>query len=567
MGLEPLNHSCNPVLNYLRAAVIAEDYMLPDAIVDTSGHGTHTTIADAVASGAKVILIRAGTHTVTGDLSLSDQSIIGQSPKNTIINISGTIYMNETAAEYTETGTISLTHGSSAVSGAATAFTNVTGSDIWALFQDRVASKISNISNATSMTLEHNWSGPATDLAGADNPSVFKMQSNPSIGSLISNLTINHTASAAANLISITGIRNRIDNCILIGSLTNTTAAIRISVDSSSVALHNQISNTLIHGAATGILLENASFTQISNVHIAFTATAFVTLNAGSSNTRIVNCSFSSGDALGISIAANAPNTTIHACSFFYIDGDAISTDSKVIVTSCHCYRTSNFQLSSNADYSSVSHCHLEQVDYGIIAASDHTTISDNTIQEFSTGAIVSSGSDNILRSNIITSSVGTETYGILFSGPRTIISANSITVSNSYGITCLNTGDYSIIQGNFISGGSYAIRLTQTGTAGLDYVTITGNVCYNNGTDGIDAKGNYITITGNLIITSGQYGINIEDHVNLVTGNMVQNAAGEGIYVASNYNHIVGNYLNSCGTPAYTDAGSSNTIAHNLIN
>lgn len=98
--------------------------MVYDAIVDVNGNGDYLLPSQAFSAGAKTVYVRNGVYTeVAGFTIPNNGALIGESKNGAIIDLpSGTTVLGESVPVSSNTGTISLTNGSTTVTGSGTAW-------------------------------------------------------------------------------------------------------------------------------------------------------------------------------------------------------------------------------------------------------------------------------------------------------------------------------------------------------------------------------------------------------------------------------------------------------------
>jgi hypothetical protein len=247
---EYLSRSLNPTLNYLRvqkaldrACVVAQD-----------GSGNYTTIEAALASGAEVIYVRAGTYAPVGDLELDGQSLIGEGAANTTIRIgtdSSIIMKSSGAGTRYSTGTVTLTNTDETITGALTAWaTGGTAPSTYAkpcLITNR-GSFFGTVTNDTAFEAASKWNGPSS--AGQ----AYVIADVECHGSELRGFKIEHVLVGAnvEQLVKVTGLQNRIAENYFAGLAVYTNSVIRVA-PTGSWALGTRIENNVLDGGQNGI--------------------------------------------------------------------------------------------------------------------------------------------------------------------------------------------------------------------------------------------------------------------------------------------------------------------------
>ena len=288
-----------------------------DAIVaPTDAEGDYTSVAAAFTAGHQTVFVLDGTYTETSDVLVpSGGCLVGESMNGAIINFASAAYsiksdgnggLKETA------GTISITSGSSTVTGVGTAFTNINpvGSDTFIVIEHN-AYPVASITSNTTLTIGPTFKGRT--INASSNFAVMHMNSTL----MISNLTVVSSTSAGIYLRGIRHamfsnvvMRNNVGgiqlidcvNCNLLGFLSQNNSGIGVSMtDCYSCTLKdNQAFNSGGHGY---------------NV-------------AGMSNNIIIDsCQGSNGGGHGLNITGTANNIQVKASIFNNNASGGINTD------------------------------------------------------------------------------------------------------------------------------------------------------------------------------------------------------------------------------------------------
>lgn len=167
----------------------------PRAYVSTTGdNGDYTDIQTAIdyveGVGGGIVFIRNGTYTIPNDITLySNITLEGETAGGVILVFTGPYSIKATGTSSYTTGTISISSGSSTVTGSGTSWsTNLTTSHM--IKMNGLAYTINSVDSDTSLTLSSPYYGPT--LSGASyQAAVYVKQA-----SLI-NLTIIASASSA----------------------------------------------------------------------------------------------------------------------------------------------------------------------------------------------------------------------------------------------------------------------------------------------------------------------------------------------------------------------------------
>lgn len=134
-----------------RNGVVVIDAVIPD---------DYDTIYDAFNAGARRIYVRAGNHSLGGNITVgvNDYIFITGEGYDSVINV-GSYSITVQGQLVTNTGTVSVTNGSATVTGSGTSFVSdgVQVGDYFA--RSNYGIKISSVDSETQLTLESEWRG------------------------------------------------------------------------------------------------------------------------------------------------------------------------------------------------------------------------------------------------------------------------------------------------------------------------------------------------------------------------------------------------------------------------
>lgn len=457
-----------------------------EVVVDPSGNGDYTTLAAAITANETNILMVAGTHTISSTISLNENTLIqGQDRDTTILNVLDTFFLTiNTGVAVYFTGTVSLTRGSTTVTGVGTDFTSIgaiTGS-LFMIINDNWY-EIDTIDSATTLTLVDTYQG--IDASG-ESTIIFEAVKNISI----KNLSIVTAQSVTNSPLQLSRcVRPQIHNIIIDGPYSlsmNTVFLPRISE-----CLFKNSSNFLFLSAIIG--------------------------------GEIMNCEFSNMAATGTNIIqfSNSTNVSVHDCYFMNIfalncvSAGISSTDIKIV---------SNYfeNLSGGAiglldvPRGIVSHNNIKNAVSGVsIGACFNNVISNNIFDTVTAIAIsISVGGTHTVNSNIFETVgqgiVNSTNYCIISSskintctGIGIEIDADNCQITDSQIVNCTGngidiTGDRNVISNN------QSRNNTGTGIivnlAGSDNNLIANNIVFGNTAAQITDNGTGTVLDNNVI-------------------------------------------------------------------
>ncbi len=258
--------------------------------------------------------------------------------------------------------------------------------------------------------------------------------------------------------------------------------------------------------------------------------------------------------------------------------------------------KTLNFYgvFSENVDYGKVINCWFATLYYGIYTQlGDHWIYSHNTLTGAFNKAIRANGNSVLIEGNmieadtdVIIESLGRSAQVIgnslsgrmdigsseaITVGTRSVVSGNSIRITNGRGYT--STANGITIIGNVFETAGIALF-----NNGGEYVTITGNYFELNGSQSILNDGNNCTISSNIFFDtrSNDAPIHIRSDHNTIIGNTINKADRNGIKLSNSANHnlIDGNNIhdtsedtdNTYDAILITGTSTYNIISNNRI-
>ena len=461
----------------------ADKFGLYDAIVDAAGNGDYLLLSAAVTAGAISIYVRSGTYLETTNITLLDgTSIQGENRNETIIDFGANnvgIVVDGGASIFT--GTISITSGTSTVTGVGTAFLSLNPGDY--IILEETFYEILSVASAVSLTLVNVYNG--VTLTGE----VFS--AGPMDTATIKDITLKANGVASGGLTGNLLTLNQtigvlLDGCRFIDSRRD---GIEIHTTAADGTTQLIVTSCEIENAARDGI--NAGFTSQSN----FVQT--IIKNSGNNGISVdtarnvifngVNITNSGNN--GIQVSSTQASTTEILLTDITCDnnsGNGIQIDANtqsITIRSLTCTNNGSNGLNLLGGNNMVGGCtfNLNTLDgISIATTSDNNSITGNQI----TGnggygiGVTAGATDNIISSNFI----DTNTLG----------GTNSLGTNTNYGTNTINNvKDNAFIYGYDSTGGT-AIAVSPGGGLGnpvvFDTTAIaqtglslnTGNGCNN---------------------------------------------------------------------------------------
>ncbi len=395
-----------------------------DAIVASSG-GDYSTVAAACAgeSAGAVIFICNGAYTETADIELKDgQKLIGASRDGVVITL-GDHQLIANGDEGYGTSTVSISNGSSTVTGSSTVWTQILNDNDYIILNG-VPYQISEVVSDTELTLADVFQGES--LSGADYYA----------GTFLSDIELRnftvtgHAPATGEGAVYLQGVINSLVENVCVSDNSSSTQGLYIDYGWNSKINDCEFSNN-----STGMYLRRVSNSQISAIFTHNNSTYGI----GLADAQYNNCSDIS--------SINNNLTGIHVSGSTYNDFNNIQTKNNnyygINIWSGSSYN--NFSNISSADnstdlivhgtYSRISNSYVK----GMISVSAYyTTVSGTTAESISLasskycriiGSYCTGTGDTISEStygdyNVI---VGCTADGIVTNGANTETAGNVI--------------------------------------------------------------------------------------------------------------------------------------------
>jgi hypothetical protein len=436
--------------------------------------GDFTTIAAAAASGAVTIFIRAGKYLEDEDIIIPDWGqMIGESlggvslaiPYGNAIKCDGSGGINYT------TGTVTIAHDSTTVTGAGTAFlTNVVAGGFILLGTNYF--EVSSVDSDTSLTLTETYKGRALTN------NTYRSQEMHT-GLQISNMVI---AYAAVPALQLTGVRHSDINNIAFSKC----AGGLLMNECGDVAVHKVVNN---YNTGSGITVNNSVSISVNTLNVFDSTTHGVIVSGDSTDIIMMSCASENNDGDGYHLDGTTGNVQIISCISKFNTG-------------------SGFHNTAGAHNVNITDSFAEHnLLWGILNSGLMNRITSTKIQDNSGGGINLEAGASVSK-NYIQDNPGKSIHA-QSTCEQCIISGNTITGGTSYGVyvECKNANVSNNIVNGCVDDGMHFATTS-------DDCIINGNRSYNNtgrgcvldtgATDNIVTSNNFKGNTGTDLVDSG---------------------------------------------------------------
>ena len=548
--------SINPVLNNLLAN---RAYNLIFAVVAADGTGHYLLPSTAVTAGAKYIFIKNGDYTETADITLTQQSLIGQSTEGVKITLTGATIGFADSPTNTVAGTAHPTYDDKTIVGTATTFTTVpAAAEYKFIFADRILSEIDTITDNLNLELLAKYFGRTTDRDGVDFALTHRTFDQPDVGSSIENLTIIHNPAGADNAIELSGLHNRLVNVHIKSGVNALTTHVTMARVSTEIAVDCLIDNCSFEGGQNGIILWNAHHCAIRNSRFSGMSAACVIPNTNSQHISFTGCAFTSS-ARGVHhTITTATHFTFLHCVFAYTYNEAINWDaggaalySKAINCTFHqCHPNAGLgttlgAIQLDAGQCEILHC-LFNFSQNAIYIVDATIckIIGNTFHHWGSYAIFTTNFSDIrniiVDHNIFQAESGHVEAGVLFGNAGAHISLSHNQFKDVEDNTVSFEADFSQMRGNNFDNCGNAI-----------YLIGHNNICQNN-----------------IVTSDAGVGIKIAGDRNIVSNNQVDTSVDNNIEIEATADQTIcnGNVSLNSGALNLLNNGTNTDLGHNII-
>ena len=209
-------HSLNPTLAYLLAK---QNRDATFAIVATDGSGHYSKLSDAITAGANRVFIKDGSYTETSDITLTTQTIIGESRSGVILTLQDCSIKCDTSGDITQGSavqTVKLANNSTLVTKESAndlTFNVVTPDENTRFYVDAFLARVTSITDQNNLDLEYKFFGQDTNITGgAIALSIYTLENVTARGITIRNMTINHFLASTNNCLEVNGTDHIIED-------------------------------------------------------------------------------------------------------------------------------------------------------------------------------------------------------------------------------------------------------------------------------------------------------------------------------------------------------------------
>jgi parallel beta-helix repeat protein len=419
---------------------------LYDAVVDPAGGADYTTINAAFTAGAKTVFARDGVYVEGADIDMpADSQLVGESLGGVTIapGAGFGIRLDGSARQETSGSTVTVATDSTAVAGAATTFTQVTGGDYIKLGD--AWHEISSVTNDLNLVLVTPYRGaPLTAVA-------FKAQSMLT-GAKISNIVI---TGATVEAIKFTQTLNT----VLEGVLVNASGASGVGavdyVDCSegfNNALvvqnsgfngirvnnsHNMIFDTCEakNNDGDGFLLNgDTSVVNIDNCFGLQNGIDGLTVQGTTTRINVTDGQYSQNNDKGINSDTNTGNVVISGATVFDNEGWGIDFDGTNNVVEGCLVEGNLLGLAGGPNGVITGNQFVNNVGAGIETDNDPTCVVMGNRCDGNGGHGIESGLDNTVQGNICTNNGG-DGINLAAAADNSIVKGNRCTGNTGWGI------------------------------------------------------------------------------------------------------------------------------------
>lgn len=442
---------------------------IAEVVVDPSGSGDYTTLADAITANETNILLVSGAHSVTTELSIPSYTTITGRKGNdqTIVTFSGAgRFTTAFGGIYGPTAAVTATQGSKTITGVGTTFTSIPITGILHIIINTIWYEIDTIVSDTELTLKDTYQ--YIDYVGGPQI-IIDIHTNINL----SNMTFTSTSSTPMSFTGISCLK--ISNCIFDGF-----AGLKLSLSTGNYNIieecifQNYMDEILLFSGITDSKLRKNTFINNTDTNL-----PMVSISDQCFNISIEDSKFIQNDIYMI--------ISFHpGAEYIHIINNVFQLNTLVFSA-----------MSISSDHCIINNNRFEQNTKGVVSSGSSHIITNNKFENFDTDTAMTftGGSDHILDENHFISNLD----AIDLNGCSTCTISNNIIKSNTNdGLIIQGNSDRNIIIGNQI--------LSNTGNgvdipdSTCDNNLISSNVIYLNGTNITDSGTG--TVNVNNIIT-----------------------------------------------------------------
>lgn len=411
---------------------------LVQIIVDKSGNGNYTSIAEAFADGNTNIFVKNGMYIETSDIIIPNLGkLIGETPAGVMVvfmggasmKIDGSGGINETA------GTISVTNGSSTVTGTGTTFTNLSAGNFILIGNNFY--QIDSIANDTSLELLVNYNG----ITRSNDAYIAQAMS---VGCVIQNLAI--TGSSNVAFLCRAGRYCHVHDVIMTKNAQNLHILDCGDCSFGMFATINALSGT-------GVTIENSTDCHFDYCNVCNNASHGIAILNNCNNISFDACSTSCNQGCGYFIDTNSNHCSITDGNCKQNSAHGIHLNNTVfgnMVNSLSITRN-NIGVLMEGDGNTISCCDICDNLKGIECSGNGSGSVKGCVIGNNTGAGIDIlGNNSIFEGNRIENNGGT---GLYVTGNDNIVSTNRISANTGNGLEIDATSSDTIVTSNNTKG------------------------------------------------------------------------------------------------------------------
>jgi len=463
---------------------------LYDAIVAPSG-GDYTLPSAAFTSGAKSVFVRTGTYVETANIVVPDGGLL-LGEDDCIIDLSNgySVTIDGNGGTTEESGTISITSGTSAVVGSGTTFTNLSPGDFIAI--GGTFYQIASITDNTHLTVAGTYEG--LTISGQ-----AMLGTSAVTSANIDNITL---SGATGNALLVRGAISCIFRRMEIQGCN-----VGVVVEDSGSAAFSDIG---VVQCGVGITYSNCRSVSFSGLVSGNVGNGIV-VGSGCNTVAISSTNACNNGSNGILVQSGAVSTLISHCVLNYNDAEGIETaigSNSTIISSCVSSNNGGVGIDTDGEEDVISMCTIENnVGEGIWTGEDSLVTSCHIASNGGSGIECTVDTNSLISNNHIH---GNGSHGIYVTADANstniLIASNRILNNTGDGIRIAsgaNTNNCyladNLVTGhttNINNGNSTTVRSVQA--AGNP---VQGDILYHNGTNwvrlGYGTSGYYLKTNG----------------------------------------------------------------------
>jgi len=477
-----------------------------DALVAADGSGDYLKPSEAFAAGATSVYIRSGTYIETADVVMPNYGVLaGESVAPAVIYFAGPVGVKVDGSSGVKetTGTISLAHGTSVVTGTGTTFTNVPLNartfimlnenfyQVGAIVDDTTLALVdpyqgATLSNAKFM-LQHMYTGVTVNnciLYNSATTGLYMRAVRSAVINVIGCMNCNvgmHLVDSAANIFTTLNAFNntthgmRVENTHSVGFVSgemynNGEHGVLVDGESGNVVFNGVLVSN--NGADGVCVKDNATYVMFNTCVVQNNHEHGVETLAGTGNCIVDGTMLlcNGGDGLNL----NGENNVLSNCAVAHNRGNGVLTTSPTVISGSH--------LHDNVGCG----CHL----------TDESQVTGNNIHGNGMDGIYATHS--VIQGNCLKHNVG---CGIqVNNGAQSCITGNSLSSNTLQGIKLVGNARETTLTGNQITGGTVGIEIP----AGSDDCVVNGNIVQGNSSHGLSLGANECIVSGNRVRNNG---------------------------------------------------------------